>query len=221
MFYGKIKLLVLLFLLLLQHAAIGATIEFSDSLFNAVYNKYGEQARKRVNQWQQLISDYKNQSEQKKLKAVNDFFNKIAFVNDAKLWGKKDYWATPIEFIGINAGDCEDFTIAKYVTLLALGVDDSKLRFMYVTATRPRQAHMVLAYYAQTNDIPLVLDNIDKRILPASRRPDLLPVYSFNGKGLWRAKEQGRGKQMRSNNNNKLWHDLHTRMHMQNENLND
>ncbi|MGY0583711.1 MAG: transglutaminase-like cysteine peptidase, partial [Paraglaciecola chathamensis] len=103
---------------------------------------------------------------------------------------------------------------AKYFSLKDLGVPAEKLRLMYVTATRLRQAHMVLAYYEEPNSVPLVLDNINRRILPASRRRDLLPVYSFNGDGLWLAKEQGRGQKVQQGGNNNLWNDLNKRMQM-------
>jgi hypothetical protein len=53
---------------------------------------------------------------------------------------------------------------------------------------------------------------MNKRILPASQRRDLIPVYSFNGEGLWLAKEQGRGRKMQGKNNNALWQDLNKRM---------
>ena len=32
---------------------------------------------------------------------------------------------------------------------------------------------------------PLILDNLITDIRPASRRPDLTPVFSFNSEGLW------------------------------------
>ena len=41
---------------------------------------------------------------------------------------KKDYWATPIEFMGTGAGDCEDYAIAKYFSLINLGIPEDKLR---------------------------------------------------------------------------------------------
>lgn len=174
--------------------------------------KYDSDAEQRTRDWQKLINDYRNAPIEDKLFEVNRFFNRLDFVEDIKHWGKSDYWATPFEFIGTDAGDCEDFTIAKYFTLLEMGVENSKLKLMYVTATRPRQAHMVLAYYEEPSSIPWVLDNINKRILLASQRRDLIPIYSFNGDGLWLAKEQGRGRQMQSGNNNKLWTDLNSRM---------
>ena len=44
---------------------------------------------------------------------------------------------------------------------------------------------MVLAYYAQPEAEPLVLDNLINDIRPASRRPDLVPVFSFNSDGVF------------------------------------
>ena len=68
-----------------------------------------------------------------------------------------------------------------------------RLRLVYVRAQLNGgvQAHMVLAYYAAPEAEPLILDNLVSEIRPASRRPDLAPVFSFNGEGLW----QGVGAQ--------------------------
>jgi predicted transglutaminase-like cysteine proteinase len=208
----RYKQFILLVLLSTSQLTAQSSIKFSETLFAKVSKRYNKDAETRVRNWQTLINETKSLTLDEQLYRVNRFFNRVSFKDDLPLWGKSDYWATPIEFLGVNAGDCEDFTIAKYVTLLALGVPDESLRLMYVTATRPRQAHMVLAYYPTQNAVPLVLDNINKRILPATRRNDLIPIYSFNGEGLWLAKEQGRGRQMQSSNNNKLWTDLQKRM---------
>ena len=54
-----------------------------------------------------------------KVDRINEFFNRqVTWGSDAKVWGDKDYWATPIETMGKAAGDCEDFSIAKYYSLL-------------------------------------------------------------------------------------------------------
>ncbi len=156
--------------------------------------KYGPLAENRFKAWQKLVDDNLNTSERLKLERVNDFFNQVAFVSDQRHWGKSDYWATPIEFLGTDAGDCEDYTIAKYFTLKALGVPEKKLYLTYVKAIRLNQAHMVLTYFETPRSVPLVLDNINKRILKANKRKDLVPIYSFNGDGLWLAKERGKGK---------------------------
>ena len=132
-----------------------------------------------------------------RLQSINEFFNRrILFRDDIEVWGQADYWASPLEMLDKGEGDCEDFAIAKYFSLLVSGVTAPKLRLVYVRAQLggpegPTQAHMVLAYYAQPGAEPLILDNLITEVRPASRRPDLSPVFSFNGEGLW----QGTGSQ--------------------------
>ncbi|WP_159651256.1 transglutaminase-like cysteine peptidase [Vibrio atypicus] len=176
----------------------------------AVRKTYGDRAARRVETWRKEISAYRSLSERQQLTEVNRFFNQLNFVNDDRLWGKNDYWATPLEFLGSNAGDCEDFTIAKYFSLLELGVSDRKLRLVYVKAIELNQFHMVLAYYSKPSAEPILLDNINPEIKRASKRRDLLPIYSFNGKNLWLMKsKQGQlaGKSSRLS----LWNDLRAR----------
>jgi predicted transglutaminase-like cysteine proteinase len=153
-----------------------------------INQKYGEYARQRVMDWQELIRSGAGLSDIQKLRRVNDFFNALEFVNDIDHWGKTDYWATPLETLVSNGGDCEDFSIAKYFSLLEMGIPADKMRLTYVKALRLNQAHMVLTYFPSSDDDPLVLDNLNKEISPATMRDDLQPVYSFNGDGLWLAK---------------------------------
>ncbi len=177
---------------------------------DAVTATYGQRAGKRVSTWRTEMRDYQQLSERDKLTQVNRFFNQLNFVNDINLWGKNDYWATPLEFLGSNAGDCEDFTIAKYFSLLELGVPDKKLRLVYVKAITFNQFHMILAYYSTPNAEPLILDNINGEIKPASTRKDLLPIYSFNGKNLWLMKSKS-GQLAGESSRLSLWNDLRAR----------
>lgn len=156
--------------------------------------KYGVFAARRLEAWQKLVNDTYKKPERLKLKLVNDFFNEARFTTDQKHWGKKDYWATPVELLTTDAGDCEDYVIAKYITLKALGVPEKKLYLTYVKAVRLKQAHMVLTYFKTPKSVPLVLDNINGKILKATKRKDLIPIYSFNGDGLWLSKQRGKGK---------------------------
>ena len=142
--------------------------------------------------WRKLVEDGRSLGTPEKLKRVNEFFNrKIQFTDDLQAWGQTDYWATPLETLAKGKGDCEDFTIAKYFTLLDAGLPNDKLRLIYVkariggAASSVTQAHMVLAYYSEPDAEPLILDNLVSEIRPASRRHDLTPVFSFNGEGLW------------------------------------
>ncbi|HBX59279.1 MAG TPA: sulfate adenylyltransferase, partial [Methylophaga sp.] len=158
-----------------------AELLISEALLQRIENEYDSEARQRVEAWQILMQENQDLSEREKLAVVNDFFNSnVLFVDDIFLWNKEDYWATPIEMLSLGAGDCEDYSIAKYFTLKQLGVDEDKLRITYVKAIDLNQAHMVLTYFENKRAIPLVLDNLINEIQPASRRQDLTPVYSFN-----------------------------------------
>jgi len=163
-------------------------IEFKKELLTIVENRFGDDAVVRLLDWQRLantLSSRPDKDELKQLEAVNTFFNRAEFISDIELWNNEDYWATPVELLAKNAGDCEDYSIAKFFTLIDIGFEESKLQISYVKALELNQAHMVLAYYATPNAEPLILDNINPNILPASARTDLEPVYSFNGLGLW------------------------------------
>ncbi|EOW6615384.1 transglutaminase-like cysteine peptidase, partial [Vibrio fluvialis] len=177
---------------------------------DAVSATYGPRAGKRVATWRSEMARYRSLPEREQLTEVNRFFNQLYFVNDDVLWGKTDYWATPLEFLGSNAGDCEDFTIAKYFSLLELGVSDKKLRLVYVKSIELNQFHMVLAYYDTPSAQPLILDNINPQIKPASQRRDLLPIYSFNGQHLWLMKSKN-GELAGNASRLSLWNDLRSR----------
>ena len=195
--------------------AITATagLDFSEKLLLEIKGRYGEAASVRVLRWQTLINSAKDLPEKEKLKRVNDFFNEqIEFVDDDYLWGVNDYWATPLEMLARGAGDCEDYSIAKYFTLRELGVDDKKIRITYVKAIELNQAHMVLTFFETPRSVPLVLDNLIPSIKRATKRRDLLPVYSFNGSGLWLAKSRGSGKRVGHSSRLDKWGDLKSRM---------
>lgn len=153
--------------------------------------RVGPRASAAVKLLQPLLAEGAGKDQTALLAAVNDFFNRrVVFTDDATAWGENDYWASPLETLEKGQGDCEDYAIAKYFSLLAAGVPVHKLRLVYVRATiggpgGVTQAHMVLAWYAQPGAEPLILDNLVGELRPASRRPDLTPVFSFNSEGLW------------------------------------
>ncbi len=121
----------------------------------------------------------------------------------------EDYWATPVEMLASNGGDCEDFSIAKYFSLKELGVPPGSLRITYVRALKFNEAHMVLAYYPTPDADPFILDNLTGKLVRASERDDLEPVYSFNDEDLWTAGAsdfKGKSSQIR------LWSELLAKM---------
>lgn len=163
-----------------------------DRLLATLTQRWGVGAIPKFNAWRTLVASGLAATDADRIKKANDFFNRqTQFGEDISIWGQLDYWATPMETLGKGAGDCEDFAIGKYFTLKEMGVGPDKLRLIYVRAktgasdTSQGQAHMVLAYYAQPDSEPLVLDNLVAEIRPASRRPDLVPVFSFNSEGVF------------------------------------
>ncbi|MBU2969279.1 transglutaminase-like cysteine peptidase [Pseudoalteromonas sp. C2R02] len=188
----------------------------SSSLFtflNKIAPTYGTQGENRTKQWYKLIKEQNSESEWKKLHITNSFINKnITYASDLALWGKNDYWSTPIETLGSGFGDCEDFAIAKFFSLIALGVPEDKLRLMYVRQLTTNTPHMVLIYFEHPTSIPLILDNYNQKIKPANSRPDLRPIYSFNGSGLWMNKTKGKDIKVNNSRGISAWSNLILRM---------
>lgn len=161
-------------------------------LSNLADQRYGNQAKQRVMELESLFIGLHSAPELEQLQRINAFFNQnIHFVSDQDNWGTSDYWATPLESLGKGQGDCEDYSIAKYTFLRALGIPDERLKLTYVKAqiggphSKIFQAHMVLSYYESPTAEPMILDNLISDIHKSSRRNDLKPVFSFNSAGLW------------------------------------
>jgi predicted transglutaminase-like cysteine proteinase len=175
--------------LLVTLLAISFAATDFDRMQTLAQQQYGAAALQNVVAWRKLIDDVGALPDNDKLNKVNTFFNRrVLYKSDVEVYKAEDHWASPLEFMGHGAGDCEDFSISKYMTLRILGVPNERLRLIYVryqSGGAPPIAHMVLGYYAQPSEEPVILDNMVSSIRTASMRPDLSPVYSFNSDGLW------------------------------------
>lgn len=179
---------------------------------DALYGPSSPSAHQRIQAWQQLLGREQQENEQAQLQAVNRFFNhQLRYMEDIDNWNSVDYWATPIESLRKGKADCEDYAIAKYITLRLLGVPEEKLRITYVKALRYNRAHMVLTWYARPDAIPLVLDSLQDEIVPATQRTDLIPVYAFNNNGLWLPGKQD-NRQIGGSKQLSRWQDVLTKM---------
>ncbi|MEP4889326.1 MAG: transglutaminase-like cysteine peptidase [Aliiglaciecola sp.] len=208
------RLTLLVFILLITAICL-AQFDLADfTKFNQNVNRqYGPQRTLVAQKWQEILTQSISLSELEKLEAINTFFDEVLnYQTDQALWKKEDYWASAVETIGQGSGDCEDYATLKYFSLRLLGIDDAKLRLIYVKAkiggarSRITQAHMVLGYYATPDSEPLVLDSLISEVLPSSKRKDLIPVFSFNSEGLW----SGQSNQLVGNATSKLskWRNL-------------
>ena len=184
----------LISLVLVLVAGLGWTLAQSglDRLQLLAQQRYGQSASETVASWRHLLEESRTLPDDEKLKSVNQFFNRrMRFNSDQAVWGVPDYWATPLEFMGRAQGDCEDFAIAKYISLRMLGIANERLRLIYVRArfggasSLNSEAHMVLGYYVDPAGEPVILDSLLNSIQPAAMRTDLTPVFSFNTQGLW------------------------------------
>lgn len=205
------KLLFAVFSLIIVSVLVVAVTDtdsftISQKIKTDVKKRYGKFAVNRINALLKMMNKHRNSDEYEKVKAVNRFFNMVPYKSDMKVWGQKDYWATRIEFLGKDRGDCEDYALAKYFTLKQMGVSTKKMYLTYAKSLRYKVAHMVLTYFKTPGSIPLVLGNYNKKILLATQRKDLVPIYSFNGDKLFISKQTGLGQYVPSGmKRNKKW----------------
>ena len=138
---------------------------------------------KRFKKWIAFLDGLKGKGKVAQVKAVNKYMNKSKYIQDNKNWGVKDYWAAPGEFIN-KFGDCEDYSIAKYMALKYLGHDPQKMRIVAVKDMNLKVGHAILAYY--TGKKILILDNQIKIVADSRKIRHYRPVYSINEKYWWR-----------------------------------
>lgn len=208
--YGRYTV-ILLFGLSLSFNTFALTAQ-QNSDVTRIAAFYGHRGGLRVKAWFTLLNNNRNASVNTKLEKINAFFNEMHYLSDEKIWGIDDYWETPLEFLGVGAGDCEDYAIAKYFSLIKLGIPAEKLRMVYVKALSINEFHMVLAYYPTPSAVPLILDNLIGAIKPATERPDLLPIYSFNANNLWIIKQQGESQWAGDASRLSRWENLQRRI---------
>lgn len=148
--------------------------------------KYIQESKKqsfivnRLKKYQSLKKKVVDYTLIRKLSHVNSFLNKILPKHDINANSSIDYWATPKEFLIQGHGDCEDYVISKYFTLLELGIKKQNLYFAVVKVKGERDYHMVLLYLEDKKKSPLVLDNLSFKVIPFNKRKKLIPKFAFN-----------------------------------------
>lgn len=135
-----------------------------------------------VTKWRIFLKSLKNLPPRQQLDKVNAYINKWLYVLDPVNYGVNDYWATPRQFMTLN-GDCEDYAIAKYVSLEHLGFAVDDLRIVVLQDMNLNIPHAILVVYL--NDEALVLDNQISNVVDASRIRHYKPIYSINEHAWW------------------------------------
>jgi predicted transglutaminase-like cysteine proteinase len=132
--------------------------------------------------WQALLKSERGQPRFEQIQAVNQFLNQWQYKTDEQNYGQRDYWATPLEFLS-RSGDCEDYAIAKYVSLRQLGFGAEDLRLVVLRDVVRDLPHAVLAVYLDRQ--VYVLDNLTTAVLPQEQVSQYVPYYSVNETTRW------------------------------------
>jgi predicted transglutaminase-like cysteine proteinase len=135
-----------------------------------------------VNDWKKDLVAFQNLPLIEMAEKVNNLINSQKYIIDNKNWGKSDYWATPVEFFS-KGGDCEDFAIAKYTSLRALGVPEERLRVAIVHDKIKDIPHAVLIVY--TDQGAVMLDNQMQKPIFTDKTSRYRPIFSINRQAWW------------------------------------
>jgi len=140
----------------------------------------------RIADYNRFMDSIKKYPKAQQIKKVNLYLNQLLPQYDSVIEKKNDYWATPKEFLIRGFGDCEDYVIIKYYSLLKLGFDEKKLFITVVKVKNSRGNHMVLSYFKEHGRSPLILDNLSFRMLPLNKRIDLEVKLLINSTGVYK-----------------------------------
>ena len=169
---------------------------FSSLLFSAEYPYFSENELihikqknpigvRRIIHYEKTIKSLHQKDILFQLNRVNSYLNQLLPQYDQIIYNQEDIWSTPKEFLRVGYGDCEDYAIIKYYTLIRLGFDKDKLYITRVTEKYKGGGHMVLTYFKTKGKAPLVLDNLSFRILTTQQRIDLDILYFINDSGVY------------------------------------
>lgn len=135
-----------------------------------------------LKEWKEFLSSLKGKSKIAQVRAVNTYMNRQRYLTDPRNYGVKDYWATPGQFFERN-GDCEDYAIAKFMSLRALGFTNKEMRIVVLQDMNLRVGHAILVVNVAGQ--ALVLDNQVRGVVRAETIRHYRPIYSINEHNWW------------------------------------
>jgi len=159
---------------------------FNKKELNIIKVKLGDIAKNRADDYESTIKSLTNIPKPKQLIKVNAYLNQLLPQVDMLNQKTPDHWETPKEFLKCGYGDCEDYAIIKYFTLIKLGFDRKKLFITSVYDKYSGSYHMVLSYFKSEGKAPLILDNLSFMILDLKKRNDLKVDKFMNKYGTYK-----------------------------------
>ena len=167
------------------NAALGKDVALLQSCLDNATNCQGTA----MTAWRDMIGSLQGQAESTKLNLVNRFFNRWQYTSDEQAYSEREHWAGPVEFMQ-NSGDCEDYAIAKYVTLKFLGFNDGQMRIMAVIDNnRGGIGHSVLSVTTQEEG-KQILDNTTDTVYGDNQQTGYTPRFAVNQTGIYMYAQQ-------------------------------
>ncbi len=135
-------------------------------------------------EWASLTERLKGLAPRAMLDEVNRAINAHPYVSSLDNWGTADHWETPFEFMSRN-GQCEDYAIAKFMILRAMGFANDQLRIVVLRDEARQVDHAVLV--AILDNQAWLLDSLSDDVAAVVSSPQYRAYYSINETGWWLA----------------------------------
>jgi predicted transglutaminase-like cysteine proteinase len=149
-----------------QIMTIDGLITVHDEMMHLAAEYSGVEGKIRLIDWLKLINSFRTKPEMEKVVVVNNFFNDVIIPLEDPIGC--DYWLSVIETIILGTGDCDDYAVAKYVSLRLMAIPSDRLIIAAMKFLTNGNAHAALLYYPRDDEKPgnpYVPDN-----LPIMRR---------------------------------------------------
>jgi len=134
-------------------------------------------------EFEAIVGEAKNQQSRARIALVNERVNgKIRYKSDQAESGVADTWNLALATLSKNAGDCEDYALAKYAALHQAGTPDADLRIVLVHDNAVRQDHAVLA--VRHDKQWLILDNRWNTLYQDKELTQFKPLFVIEKHGV-------------------------------------
>ncbi|MDA0785707.1 MAG: transglutaminase-like cysteine peptidase [Proteobacteria bacterium] len=121
-------------------------------------------------------------SPHERMRMVNDFANRMPYIEDIDNYGLRDFWADTATFFK-NGGDCEDFAMAKFKLLEKIGFHPARMRIVLLLDQNRNRQHAVLT--VNTGGEAWMLDSLIRDVVPHQKAAHYRPTVSLSGPRLY------------------------------------
>lgn len=119
-----------------------------------------------------------------RVRAINRLVNrKFAYDSDQRIWGRNDYWETPLDMVLKKRADCEGFAAFKAFLALIAGIDADSVALLAGIAPDTQEAHAVLLVVI--DGVGYVLDNRGSDVTRTTDYGGLWVVYGADFDNAW------------------------------------